>query len=180
LQQSSVTGHSLSHTSNLPKKQDLEQTSDDIIKRITEEINIEKQYGDFEKDEIEKLEKRLMSLQTASKPQNDQNKTYSDDVNAQNFDSTDELVRRLLVKAELAEKNKKIDEVDTWCCLCNDDAAFKCLDCDEDLFCTWCYKYVIYGFNSVKFVLVSKNLFLKRQTHNTKEYKQHRKASFDS
>lgn len=37
-------------------------------------------------------------------------------------------------------KPKTEEEIDTWCCICNDDAAVKCLGCDGDLFCSRCWR----------------------------------------
>lgn len=31
------------------------------------------------------------------------------------------------------------DEIDTWCIICQDDAMFKCLGCDGDLYCQLCW-----------------------------------------
>lgn len=28
----------------------------------------------------------------------------------------------------------------TWCCICNDDAQIKCMDCDEQMFCPRCWR----------------------------------------
>lgn len=32
------------------------------------------------------------------------------------------------------------EEIDSWCVICQDDAAVKCLGCDGDLYCTRCWK----------------------------------------
>ncbi len=142
LQQSSASGSSSAQASNLPKQN--ECTSDDIIKKISEEIKIEEEYGDFEQDEIKKLENRLKSLQSAGKTINDKEGISIGDEKAKEVDPTEELVRKLLADAELAEKKKKIDEMDTWCCLCNNDATLKCIDCDKELYCSRCYKYLAF------------------------------------
>jgi len=30
------------------------------------------------------------------------------------------------------------DETDTWCCICNDDAEYKCSGCENDIYCASC------------------------------------------
>lgn len=116
---------------------------------------MKKKFGDFEKDEIKKLEDRLANLQASNKvqtapPDLETNQSGAEQVKS-DYDPSDELVKKFLREAE--ESQKLENDEDIWCCLCNDDADLKCLDCDEDLFCNRCYKL----------------------THNTKENKKHRK-----
>jgi hypothetical protein len=37
-------------------------------------------------------------------------------------------------------KKPAVDEVDTWCVICSDNATVKCLGCDGDLYCANCWK----------------------------------------
>jgi len=32
------------------------------------------------------------------------------------------------------------EDIDTWCCICNEDATIKCIGCDGDLYCADCWK----------------------------------------
>ena len=90
------------------------------------QINIEKQYGNFEQDEIEKLEKRLKSLQanTSNKKNNnrqDETDESNDSVAGEavksvymkrgEIDPIDELVHKFLLETEKTEKKKNSDDV---------------------------------------------------------------------
>lgn len=137
--------------SNLPGK-DLEKTSDDLIKKFKEEVAIEKTAEDYENEQLKKLEDRLKNLESKNKNVQSELKTSPTDMSEPKaVDPAEELMKKFLLEAEESDKKSKISEEDTWCCLCNDDGKLKCFDCDDDLFCTRCYK----------------------QTHNTGEYKRH-------
>ncbi|GAB7344695.1 hypothetical protein MBLNU457_3171t1 [Dothideomycetes sp. NU457] len=32
------------------------------------------------------------------------------------------------------------EDIDSWCCICNEDATIKCIGCDGDLYCAECWK----------------------------------------
>ncbi|CAD5119755.1 DgyrCDS8350 [Dimorphilus gyrociliatus] len=60
------------------------------------------------------------------------------------------IVRQLLEEAKLEEmenlgfsgaQSNVPDEL-PYCCLCNEDAKYKCIDCEDDLFCSRCLKTV--------------------------------------
>lgn len=40
----------------------------------------------------------------------------------------------------LPTPNKEATEELPWCNICNEDAAFRCLGCDGELFCAQCYR----------------------------------------
>lgn len=135
-------------TSNIPME-DAEQQPEDVIKRIMDEVEIEKEHGDFEQQELERLEKRLAELKANNKATGDQSEprtsSNTDELKpvSKEIDPADALMKKLLQEAEISQKQKaqEEEEEDTWCCLCNDDATLKCLDCEDDPFCTRCYKY---------------------------------------
>lgn len=57
-----------------------------------------------------------------------------------------ELMKQLLSEAESNykrdNKKKSDDDMDNWCAICNDDGDFKCIDCDNDVYCKRCFKLV--------------------------------------
>ena len=84
-------------------------------------------------------------------------------------------MKKLLNKAETNYKEDK-DDTDSWCCICNDDGNFKCIDCDDDVYCKRCFKYVLrFNFSSQE-ILNYKIYF--RECHDKYEYKTHRKKNF--
>lgn len=67
-------------------------------------------------------------------------------------EEVDQITKKIVAEVSLEERcpigssKKAEDDVDVrssspdlpWCVLCNNDATFKCLDCDGDLYCTSC------------------------------------------
>ncbi|KAI5798993.1 hypothetical protein EDC01DRAFT_716746 [Geopyxis carbonaria] len=41
-------------------------------------------------------------------------------------------------KYTIAPKEVGMDETDTWCCICNEDAEYRCSGCDNDIYCSEC------------------------------------------
>jgi len=37
-------------------------------------------------------------------------------------------------------KKREEEEMAKWCCICNDDGHVKCKDCDDDVYCSRCFK----------------------------------------
>ncbi|KAJ3302757.1 Abscission/NoCut checkpoint regulator [Kappamyces sp. JEL0829] len=38
------------------------------------------------------------------------------------------------------KKEDLIDETDGWCCICNEDGAVTCAECDDDVYCLSCFR----------------------------------------
>jgi hypothetical protein len=44
------------------------------------------------------------------------------------------------IKKKVADqRGEERDETDDWCCICNEDAAYSCKGCDDDLYCRKCW-----------------------------------------
>ncbi|KAK5113111.1 hypothetical protein LTR62_003690 [Meristemomyces frigidus] len=44
------------------------------------------------------------------------------------------------VVASIPSKNKYTDDdIDSWCCICNEDGEVRCLDCEGDVYCRGCW-----------------------------------------
>lgn len=75
----------------------------------------------------------------------------------ENLSPSDQLVQRMLQDADFSDQ--KDDSEEEWCCLCNDDAIIKCSDCDDDLYCKRCFKYIL-----LKYFVQFKLIFLDKHT----------------
>lgn len=47
-----------------------------------------------------------------------------------------------LPKAQLHpdDEDSSDKEMENWCCICNDDAIVRCIDCDDDPYCKACFR----------------------------------------
>lgn len=114
---------------------------------------------------IEEIERRLQSLRGASGNNEGRRPVLNDDSDAE-MDSDTEceiIAKKLVEEAKLpqvddssssnvksvSKKGKKVtnesdDEENEnsvpWCVICNEDAAFVCKDCDDDLYCIECFQ----------------------------------------
>jgi hypothetical protein len=93
---------------------------------------------EFNKNEIEDLEKRVQKLLEPLPSHATSTLAEAPKTNKKSSKSQD-LMKKLLNEAETNYKEDK-DETDGWCCICNDDGNFKCIDCDDDVYCKRCFK----------------------------------------
>jgi hypothetical protein len=106
--------------SNLPSKEKV-VTSDDLIRKISEEVVIDKSLEDYDRAELEKLENRLKNLKSSNVPivniVNDKDKNNLGQVKSNltlvppKIDPLDEVMKKMLNDAEKEQKAKKKDEV---------------------------------------------------------------------
>lgn len=126
------------------------------------------EYNNNELLELEKRVKKLLEpipqqSQTTATASNDNDKLkdvnndieigmVSDKKSKKKLNKTDELMKQLLSEAEVKYKldnernsdddddDEGKDDMDKWCCICNDDGQYKCVDCDNDVYCKRCFK----------------------------------------
>ncbi|CEP16562.1 hypothetical protein [Parasitella parasitica] len=99
--------------------------SEELIKKLQQENALDAKYEQFARERDSDLEKRYHGLKkdapSFSNAQNDENKPKGS-------------APKPLTTTDLH------DEIDDWCCICNDDATIECLGCEDDnKYCKECF-----------------------------------------
>ncbi|KAH0356300.1 hypothetical protein KCU83_g1324, partial [Aureobasidium melanogenum] len=137
-----------------------EEEADDYVQRVLAELALEKKYGGSEEEEEEQDdEKRAdddnkLSLPSAptelpSSPAPDQDANIDDALSARfaslslpgvpSFNPAKKPVNvQKSVKSNLPKYTD--EDMESWCCICNEDATVKCMGCDGDLYCQECWR----------------------------------------
>lgn len=138
------------------KKDDME--ADDYVQRVLAELEFDKKYGgvEYEEDEGGEIEgdgDNGLSLPSAptelpSSPTPNQDDNVDDALSARfaslslpgvpSFNPANKPVN--IQKSVKSNLPKYTDEdMESWCCICNEDATVKCMGCDGDLYCQECW-----------------------------------------
>jgi hypothetical protein len=141
---------------NQDKKDDEE--ADDYVQRVLAELAFDKKYGGVEEEEDEGEDKKEeadngLSLPSAptelpSSPAPNQDVNVDDALSARfaslslpgvpSFNPANKPVN--IQKSVKSNLPKYTDEdIENWCCICNEDATIKCTGCDGDLYCQECW-----------------------------------------
>ncbi|KAI5204252.1 hypothetical protein E4T39_03716 [Aureobasidium subglaciale] len=136
-----------------------DEEADDYVQRVLAALALDKKYGGPEDEEEEGDEKEEpdddgLSLPSAptelpSSPAPDQDNNIDDALSARfaslslpgvpSFNPAKKPVN--IQKSVKSNLPKYTDEdMESWCCICNEDATVKCMGCDGDLYCQECWR----------------------------------------
>lgn len=105
---------------------------DDIVRRVQEELALEKKYEKVHGDSDEILERRFAAF---SKDVKD----VLRDTKPSSGTSTQKYTR-VYVPPPKPFEEEEVDETEGWCCICNEDGVILCIDCEDDVYCKACFK----------------------------------------
>lgn len=148
---------------NETEDQQDEGQADDYVKRVLAELEVEKKYGSDDHDQAEAEERQSSSAldlpsfpsNLPSPPKSTQPPLYEDSELEARFSKlgldlpeTPNTVPSSKAKATSLGKSKAKpnppnytdEDIDSWCCICNEDAEVKCLGCDGDIYCQNCWR----------------------------------------
>ncbi|CAD0106892.1 unnamed protein product [Aureobasidium uvarum] len=136
-----------------------DEEADDYVQRVLAELALEKKYGGSEDEENaddgqKEDDDNGLSLPSAptelpSSPAPDQDASIDDALSARfaslslpgvpSFNPAKKPVN--IQKSVKSNLPKYTDEdMESWCCICNEDATVKCMGCDGDLYCQECWR----------------------------------------
>ena len=152
---------------NTDDQQD-EEEADDYVKRILCELEMEKKYGVVDEDNSEpettdgpsssNLELPSTPSNLPPPPASSEPPSYEDSELETRFSklglnlpSTPKQTLSSKAKANVNASLKKAkaksslpkyadEDVDSWCCICNEDGEVRCLGCDGDIYCQNCWQ----------------------------------------
>jgi hypothetical protein len=102
---------------------------------------IDKKVHDHNQVELDKLEERLKKLTNTNGSLADIDVSPRDLPN--NSSSLEKFLRDVESKLVFDKEKADIDDdeiVEKVCCICDNDAWAKCIDCDDDFYCQKCFK----------------------------------------
>ncbi|KAI9320186.1 hypothetical protein BX666DRAFT_1382070 [Dichotomocladium elegans] len=91
--------------------------SDALVRQIQDEVDVESRYDKFTQQQDDALEERYRALKQGRQP----------------------APSPLTQVPKPMDPSEFFDEVDDWCCICNEDATWICEGCDNDKFCNACF-----------------------------------------
>ncbi|KAI8340668.1 hypothetical protein BC941DRAFT_417876 [Chlamydoabsidia padenii] len=95
-----------------------------LLNQLKDQVAVENKYASLEQQQDEDLERRYLALKDT---------VIKDSPNTSSSSLPPGRVPKPLAMTDLH------DEMDDWCCVCNEDATIECQDCDHDRFCAQCF-----------------------------------------
>nr|POF13051.1 abscission/nocut checkpoint regulator [Quercus suber] len=143
-----------------------EDDADDYVKKVLAELDMEKKYGGAQADDHEDPEAKDSTKDAGPDgPAVDLPPTPSGDLHSPPSYEDSELEARFSklgldlpstptttpsskpqTRANLHTKEKTNlpvhtdEDIDSWCCICNEDGEVRCLGCDGDIYCQQCWR----------------------------------------
>ncbi|KAI8100024.1 uncharacterized protein BX664DRAFT_322684 [Halteromyces radiatus] len=105
----------------------LDDEGHQLLCQLQDQAAVESKYAAFEQQRDDDLERRYLALKK------DGIISSSSSATQQSQGPLGGSVPKPLTINELH------DEMDDWCCVCNEDATIECQDCDNDRFCQQCF-----------------------------------------
>ncbi|KAI8060672.1 uncharacterized protein B0P05DRAFT_557793 [Gilbertella persicaria] len=100
--------------------------SHELIQRVQQEAALDHRYDQFTQQRDKALEQRYLDLKK----------------NAPNVSTTSNSTKPKGIIPKPLGKDDLHDEMNDWCCICNDDATIECLGCEDDnTYCKPCFVY---------------------------------------
>ncbi|KAK5725082.1 hypothetical protein LTR17_013281 [Elasticomyces elasticus] len=137
-----------------------DEEADEYVQKVLAELDVEEKYGSPEKSEIEATESQLSLPSTPSalrhtpKATEPSPPTYEDSELEARFSklgldlpstptappSAKPKVTASVPKAKSGLPTYTDEDIETWCCICNEDGEVRCLGCDSDIYCQQCWR----------------------------------------
>ncbi|KAK3675753.1 hypothetical protein LTR78_004394 [Recurvomyces mirabilis] len=150
---------------DLSKKEDQEDEveANEYVKKVLAELDVEARYGGNSPDDPEpqehKEDEQSSTLNLPSTPSTLPPPSYEDSELATRFSklgldlpsapsappSSKPKVTASILPGGRAKGKSNLpthtdDDIDSWCCICNEDGGVRCLGCDGDIYCQNCWR----------------------------------------
>ncbi|KAK5674757.1 hypothetical protein LTS10_012493 [Elasticomyces elasticus] len=137
-----------------------DEEADEYVQKVLAELDVEEKYGSPEKSVTEANESRLIlpftpsALRQAPQAREPEPPNYEDSELEARFSklgldlpstptgppSAKPRVTASVPKAKSGLPTYTDEDIETWCCICNEDGEVRCLGCDSDIYCQQCWR----------------------------------------